>query len=50
MSAPQACSTLGGKEKAPGPLELELQAVVSHMWVVGIDPRSPGNAARALNC
>lgn len=30
------------------PLELELQAVVYHKWVLGIEPRSSGKAASAL--
>jgi hypothetical protein len=30
-------------------LELELQKVVSAMWLLGIEPSSPGRSASALN-
>jgi hypothetical protein len=31
------------------PLELELKIVISHMWVLGIEPGSSGRKASVLN-
>lgn len=39
------------KPEASDPVELELQAVVSHLvWVPGMELRSSGRAACNLNC
>lgn len=32
------------------PFELELQTVVSHVWMVGTEPGSSARAAGALSC
>lgn len=39
-----------GQKKASGPLELELQAVLSHLiWMLGTKCRPSGKAVCALN-
>ena len=36
--------------KSLDPLELELQVAVSTMWMLGMEPRSPGRAGRPHHC
>jgi hypothetical protein len=38
-----AYSACGGQKKALALLELELQMVVSHLWVLGIGPKFSGS-------
>ena len=40
----------GGQKRALDPLELELQIILSAMWVSEIKPRSSARALIALNC
>jgi hypothetical protein len=42
---PPACDTTRGQKRALDPLDLELQTVVSHRWVLGIEPWSSARAA-----
>lgn len=42
------CSAHGGQKRKADPLELNLQAVVSHLWVLGIQLRSSARASSAL--
>jgi hypothetical protein len=46
--APYTCSAHRGQERAPDSLELELQMVVSCLWVLGIKTGSSGRAASDL--
>lgn len=39
-----------GRPRVFGPLELELGMLVSCMWVLGLELRSSGREASALNC
>jgi hypothetical protein len=47
------CTTLSSvlqvKKRASCPLDLELQMVISHHWVLGIKPGSSARTANALN-
>lgn len=43
LQAPHACSVLGG-QKGASALELELQMVVSHIWVLRTDSRLSAGA------
>lgn len=36
--------------KVSDPLELELQSVMSHRWVLGIEPGPSGRTVSVLNC
>ena len=42
------CSAGRGQNQTSDPLELELQTFMSHMWVLGVEPRS-SRVASALN-
>lgn len=39
----------GGQKRALIPLELELQMLLSHQWLLGTEPRSAARAQSALN-
>jgi hypothetical protein len=43
-------STSGSQKRASDPLDVEFQRVVSHHWVLGIEPRSSARVSSALNC
>ena len=36
--------------QSPGTRDLELQKIMSHLWVLGTEPRSFARATRAINC
>lgn len=40
--------TRGGKGRALDPLQMELQTVMSHHWVLGMEPWSSARPASAL--
>jgi hypothetical protein len=37
-------SAYRGQKRASNPLELEIQRLMSHLWVLEIEPRSSGRA------
>lgn len=39
----------GGQKRVLDPLKLELQMILSHLWVLGIEPGSCGRAASDLH-
>lgn len=41
--------TLGGRKKAPDPLELELEWLRAAMWMLGTEQESSARAASVLN-
>ena len=54
LSAPTMCTmympgAYGGQKRVSDALELELQVVVSHEWVLGIIPGSFERTASAFN-
>jgi hypothetical protein len=49
MSVHHVPGANGGQKKILGPLELELQMIISYHEVLGIEPGSSGRASSALN-
>lgn len=39
-----------GQKRVPDPWELELQALMRHLWVLGTEPGSSKRAANVHNC
>ena len=53
MCVPHAClvpMVTRKKKQTSDPLEVELQAVLSCLWVLGAKPRSFARTASALDC
>lgn len=50
VSVPHECHGHWSQKRVPDLLELELQRLVSPMWVLEPEPRTSAGAASALNC
>ena len=49
MCTTVVCSACSGQQRASGLLELELQTIVTTMWVLGIEPKPSGKVNSTLN-